>query len=426
MNTKMNLERRNILTVSELTRNIKENLEAGFSNLWVEGEVSNVRVPSSGHLYFTLKDAESQLKCVMFRHVNQSLKLGLKDGLLVIDCGGITVYEKRGDYQLLVEVLEPKGRGALQLAFEQLKEKLEKEGLFRDEHKKAIPLLPMRIGVVTSPTGAAIRDILNVIGRRFSRVHVIINPVRVQGEGAAEEIAAAIQEFGDMGDVDVLIVTRGGGSIEDLWAFNEEVVARGIFRCRIPVISAVGHEIDYTIADFVADLRAPTPSAAAELVVAEGSKLLERVSTARERITFTVRAYLSTLTDRGKTLQEGYGLRSFEDRLNQFVQQTDDLGESLKLRMETLIQLQKSYLENMAGKLIALGPESVLGRGYSIVWRLPERKIIRDAATIEEGDRVEVKVQHGSFISKVEKIKMGTAAIFGENQENGYGKEDEV
>jgi exodeoxyribonuclease VII large subunit len=192
----------------------------------------------------------------MFRHVNQSLKFGLKDGLLVIACGGITVYEKRGDYQLLVEVLEPKGRGALQLAFEQLKEKLEKEGLFRDEHKKAIPLLPMRIGVVTSPTGAAIRDILNVIGRRFSSVHVIINPVRVQGEGAAEEIAAAIQEFGDMGDVDVLIVTRGGGSIEDLWAFNEEVVARGIFRCRIPVISAVGHEIDYTIADFVADLRA--------------------------------------------------------------------------------------------------------------------------------------------------------------------------
>ncbi len=401
----MNSERRTILTVSELTRSIKESLESNFPDLWVEGEVSNVRVPSSGHLYFTLKDAESQLKCVMFRHRNQSLKFELRDGTLVIARGGITVYGKRGDYQLLVEMLEPKGRGALQLAFEQLKEKLEKEGLFRDEHKKTVPLLPMRIGIVTSPTGAAIQDILNVIGRRFSRVEIIINPVRVQGEGAAEEIAMAIQEFDGMGDVDVLIVARGGGSIEDLWAFNEEVVARSIFNCRIPVISAVGHEIDYTIADFVADLRAPTPSAAAELVVAEGSKLLERVSTARERITFTIEAYLSRLMDRVKTLQEGYGFRSFEDRLRQYVQQADDLGENLRLRMETVLRLQKSYLENIAGRLITLGPESVLGRGYSLAFKLPERKIIRDAAIIEKGDRVEVKVQHGSFISRVEKIE---------------------
>lgn len=409
----MNPEPRTILTVSELTRNIKGILESNFSDLWVEGEVSNVRIPSSGHLYFTLKDKDAQLKCVMFRYLNQSLKFELKDGLLVIAYGKVTVYEKRGDYQLLVETVDPKGRGALQLAFEQLKEKLEKEGLFRDEYKKPIPLLPMRIGIVTSPTGAAIRDILNVIERRFSRVKIIINPVRVQGEGAAEEIARAIDEFDKMGNLDVLIVTRGGGSIEDLWAFNEEVVARSIFRCRAPIVSAVGHEIDYTIADFVADLRAPTPSAAAELVVAEGDKLLERVSTANERIKSTVKAYLSRLMDRVKTLEEGYGFRRFEDSLRQYVQQVDDLGEDLRLRMETVIQLQKSYLENIAGKLATLGPESVLGRGYSLAFKLPEGKIIRDVAIIEKGDRVEVKVQHGSFISKVE-------------EKYTHGKEDEV
>ena len=409
----MNPERRTILTVSDLTRNIKEILESNFSDLWVEGEVSNVRIPSSGHLYFTLKDSDAQLKCVMFKYLNQSLRFELKDGLLVIAYGKVSVYEKRGDYQLLVEMLEPRGRGALQLAFEQLKEKLEKEGLFRDEHKKPIPLLPMRIGIVTSATGAAIRDILNVTGRRFSRAEIIINPVRVQGKGAAEEIARAIEEFDKMGNLDVLIVTRGGGSIEDLWAFNEEVVARSIFACRMPVVSAVGHEIDYTMADFVADLRAPTPSAAAELVVAEGDKLLARVSTANERMRFTVKASLSRLMDRVKTLQEGYGFRRFEDMLREYLQQVDDLGEGLRSRMETAIQIHKSQLESVAGRLVTLGPESVLGRGYSLAFKLPERKIVRDVAIIEKGDRVEVKVQHGSFISKVE-------------EKYSHGKEDKV
>ena len=393
---------KHIYSISELTRNIKGILEGNFSELWIEGEVSNVRIPSSGHMYFTLKDKSAQLKCVMFRHMNQSLKFELKDGLLVIAHGGITVYEKRGDYQLLVKMLEPKGRGALQLAFEQLKEKLDKEGLFRRECKKPIPLLPMRIGIVTSPTGAAVRDILNVIERRFSRVEIVINPVRVQGEGAAEEIARAVQEFDEMKNLDVIIVTRGGGSIEDLWAFNEEVVARSIFLCTIPVVSAVGHEIDYTIADFAADVRAPTPSVAAELVVAEGAKLLERVATAEERVTFAVRAYMSGLMNRVETLQERYGFRRFEDRLRQYVQQVDDIGEDLRLRMETAIRLQKSYLENIAGKLASLGPESVLGRGYSLAFKLPGRKLISDISALEKGDRVEVKVNCGSFISKVE------------------------
>ncbi len=396
--------KKHIHSITEITRSIRQTLEMNFSSLWVDGEVSNVRAPSSGHLYFTLKDAESQLKCVMFRHRNQFLKFELKDGLQVIAHGEITVYEKRGDYQLLADTLEPKGRGALQLAFEQLKEKLEKEGLFSNEYKKPIPLLPMRIGVVTSPTGAAVRDILNVTGRRFSRTEILINPVRVQGEKAAEEIARAIQEFDEMGNVDVLIVGRGGGSIEDLWAFNEEIVARSIFRCQIPVISAVGHEIDYTISDFVADLRTPTPSAAAELVVAEEEKLTERIRTAGERITLAVKTYLSRLTERVETLQQEYGFRRFQDTLRQYAQQVDDYRDAIGMRIKTIAQFRRKTFENVAGRLVTLGPESVLKRGYSIALKLPDRKLIKDVSIIEKGDMVEVKVFKGSFISKVEKI----------------------
>ena len=394
-----------IYSVTELTHSIRESLEANFASLWVEGEVSNLRIPSSRHFYFTLKDAESQLKCVMFRHLNQFLKFELKDGLQVLARGQITVYEKRGDYQLLVEKLEPRGQGALQLAFEQLKEKLEKEGLFLKEHKKVIPLLPMQIGIVTSPTGAAIRDILNVISRRFCKVSIIVNPVRVQGKGAADEIAVAIDEFDEMGNLDVLIVTRGGGSIEDLWAFNEEVVARSIFRCRIPVISAVGHEIDYTISDLVSDLRAPTPSAAAELVIAEGEELLRSISTARDRITLTIETHLSRLSDRVKTLQEAYGFRRFEDGLRQHAQRIDDSRETIGKKMSHLIELSRRNVENMTGRLASLNPESVLRRGYSLAFKLPEKKLIRDVSVINTGDRVEIKVEQGSFISRVEHLK---------------------
>ncbi len=395
--------KKHIYNVSELTRNIRGILENSFPSLWVEGEVSNVRLPSSGHLYFTLKDAESQLKCVMFRNLNQSLKFELKDGLQIVAAGQITVYEKRGDYQLLVETAEPKGRGALQLAFEQLKEKLEKEGLFKKEHKKPIPLLPMRIGVVTSPTGAAIRDILNIVGRRFSRVGIIINPVRVQGKGAAEEIARAIDEFDEMPDMDVLIVSRGGGSIEDLWAFNEEIVARSIFHCKIPVISAVGHEIDYTIADFVSDLRAPTPSAAAELVIAEGEKLIERITTSTDRITGAITTYLSRLSDRVQTLQQAYGIRRIEDRLREYIQEIDDYRDTMDKTVIHILELSQAKLENVIGKLSSLNPQSVLKRGYSLAFKLPERKLIRDVSMIKKGDRVEIKVERGSFVSRVEK-----------------------
>ena len=271
----MGQDGRYIYKVSELTSSIKLILEDSFPNIWVEGEISNLKSPSSGHIYFTLKDDRSELKSVFFKSDNEKIKFDIKDGMHVICSGRISLYEKQGVYQLYVTGLEPKGVGALQLAFEQLKEKLFKEGLFDESRKKPLPMLPDRIGIVTSPTGAAIGDMLKVLKRRFSNVEILINPVKVQGEGAKEEIAGAIRDFNDMNNVDVIIVGRGGGSLEDLWAFNEEVVARAICDSKIPIISAVGHEMDWTISDLAADLRAATPSVAAELVIAKKSELID-------------------------------------------------------------------------------------------------------------------------------------------------------
>src|SRR4030067_3150139 len=263
----MDLPFRYILTVSELTQEIKDILEDKFPDVWVEGEISNLRIPPSGHIYFTLKDDFSQIRVVLFKNQARSLRFSPEDGLHVICRGRGSLYEKRGEYQLILEEMEPKGIGALQLAFLQVKERLEKEGFFDPARKRQIPMVPQTIGIVTSPTGAVIRDMLQIIDRRFENVHILLYPVRVQGEGASLEIARAIEYFNDRMNVDVIIVGRGGGSLEDLWAFNEEGVARAIYHSRIPIISAVGHETDYTISDFVADLRAPTPSAAAALGV---------------------------------------------------------------------------------------------------------------------------------------------------------------
>ena len=261
----MNKEEKHIYTVSEITRYMRAIIEDSFPAVWVEGEISNFVLHSSGHMYFSLRDSNAVLKSAMFSRANAKLKFRPKDGMKVICFGKMSLYEPRGDYQLIVEEIEPKGVGALQLQFQELKERLSKEGLFDESHKIPVPHLPTRIGIVTSPTGAAIHDILNVVRRRFANIEIIINPVRVQGEGAKDEIAEAIRDFNRFGAIDVMIVARGGGSLEDLWAFNEEVVARAIYDSELPVISAVGHEVDYTISDFVADLRAPTPSAAAEL-----------------------------------------------------------------------------------------------------------------------------------------------------------------
>src|SRR4030043_407686 len=263
----MELPLRYILTVSELTQEIKDILEDRFPDVWIEGEISNLRMPPSGHIYFTLKDDFSQIRGVLFKMQARTIRFVPKDGLHIIGRGRVSLYEKRGDYQLILESMEPKGIGALQLAFLQLREKLEKEGLFDPSRKKPIPMVPQKIGVITSPTGAVIRDMLHILKRRFENLHILLYPVRVQGEGASGEIAGGVKYFNQWTDVDVMIVGRGGGSSEDLWAFNEEVVDRAIYHSRIPVISAVGHETDYTVSDFVADLRAPTPSVAAELVV---------------------------------------------------------------------------------------------------------------------------------------------------------------
>ena len=275
---------RAVLTVSELTRRLQETLEERFPAVWVEGEISNYRLYGSGHAYFTLKDADSQIRAVLFRNRGRRIKFEPADGLHVLAFGSIEVYPQRGEYQLVVELLEPKGLGALQLAFEQLKARLQAEGLFEQARKRELPRFPQKIGIVTSTSGAAIRDMLRVIGRRFGELHIVIAPCRVQGEGAGEEIAQALRDLNALGGVDVIIVGRGGGSLEDLWAFNEEAVARAIAASKVPVVSAVGHEVDFTIADFVADLRAPTPSAAAELVVREKQAVVESLVQLRARL----------------------------------------------------------------------------------------------------------------------------------------------
>ena len=303
-----------VLSVSDLTRRIKALLEDSFPSVWVEGEVSNLRSPLSGHVYFTLKDASAQLAVVLFRGVAAKVGFQLKDGLQVIAFGDLGVYERSGQYQLVARRLLPKGLGALQLAFEELKQRLAKEGLFDPARKRPIPTLPQRIGLITSPTGAAIRDFLNIIGRRFPNVRIVINPVRVQGDGAAQEIAAAIDEFNALRasgrlSLDVLIVTRGGGSLEDLWAFNEEIVARALARSHIPTISAVGHEIDFTISDFVADLRAPTPSAAAELVVKAKEEFVRQLEQYQSRLQRDLRLRLAETRQRFSDLASSYVFR---------------------------------------------------------------------------------------------------------------------
>lgn len=400
-----NGEERHVYTISELTRNIRRVLEGEFSAIWVEGEVSNLRIPSSGHMYWTLKDETAELHAVMFKGLNQYLKFKLENGLKVVAFGQVSVYQRRGEYQLAVEKLEPRGWGARQLAFEQLKKRLQLEGLFDEAHKKPIPLLPVRVGVVTSPTGAAIRDIINIIQRRFANVEILLNPVRVQGEGAAEEISEALDELNEMGEVEVIIVGRGGGSLEDLWAFNEEVVARAIYRSRLPVISAVGHEIDYTISDFAADLRAPTPSVAAELVVAAKEELVNKIEILEERMKRALLNTLALLKNRVVRATESYTFRQPGETIRQYQQRIDDLVRNLTLGMSHFLGLGRERLTALAGRLEGLSPLGVLSRGYSLSLKLPERAVIRETATLKVGDEVETRVREGSFLSRVERIK---------------------
>lgn len=435
-------------TVSALTQAIKDRLEADFSFVWVSGEVSNLRLPHSGHCYFTLKDAQSQLRVVMFRSSLQHLRFRLADSLHIICCGQVTVYEPRGEYQLVAEYAEPLGLGALALAFEELKKRLAAEGLFDERHKKPLPFLPRRLGVITSPSGAAIRDFLQIIHRRFPKLEILIYPVRVQGEGAAEEIVAALDYFNERGDLDVLVLTRGGGSIEDLWAFNEEKVARAIFRSRIPVISAVGHEIDYTIADFVADVRAPTPSAAAMLVVRRQEELQEKLQRAalllrrhlltglerrREQLTLMARRlpdlrrrltdWRLRLDDRLERLQRlwqqrrlaaAHRLKLATARLHllSVLRRTEvhrlrlqELQPRLLRSLERELQRQRRHLEQLYLRLQQLNPETVLARGYAIVLSLPERQRLRRASQVRTGQEIAIYLHQGALEGKVLRIR---------------------
>jgi exodeoxyribonuclease VII large subunit len=388
---------RHIYTVSDVTAEVKAVLEDGFSAIWVEGELSNFKHHTSGHMYFTLKDAQAQLRGVMFRGHNRLLRFQPTDGLAVLVCGTITVYERRGDYQITVEFMEPKGVGALQLAFEQLKARLEAEGLFAADRKRPLPLLPRKIGIVTSPTGAVIRDMLTIIGRRFPGLEVLIHPVAVQGAGAAAEIAAALAYLGSRADLDVLVVARGGGSLEDLWAFNEEVVARAIAASPIPVISAVGHETDVTIADFVADLRAPTPSAAAELVVARRDELRQRVDDLTTRGLAALQHALAVRRSRLEMLGRHLLLLSPVVRLARQADRLQELRRRLGAWWTLFRTIRGERLARAAARLESLSPLAILGRGYSICFTLPERRVLKTAAEAAPGSAVAVRLHQGEL-----------------------------
>ena len=429
--------RRQVWKVSELTRRIKGALEGTFGSVWVEGEVSNLRRPASGHAYFTLKDAASQLRAVMFRSALAGVTVPLKDGLLVRGYGQITVYEAAGDYQILLRKLEAAGEGELMLRLEALKKRLAAEGLFAAERKRPLPALPQHVGIVTSPTGAAIRDILQVLDRRFANLHVVLAPVRVQGAGAADEIAAAIDLLNARGGLDVLIVGRGGGSLEDLWCFNEEAVVRAIVRSRIPVISAVGHEIDWTLSDFAADVRAPTPSAAAEMVVQGKAELERRVADLRRRLGLGARAavlgWWNRLDRAARTPELRDPLQAVQRRqqdldflavrlqkalagLPQLVRQrTDAAARRMELAARLRLDEGRQALKHAETQLRMLNPKGVLARGYSLT-RVRGGRLLRSAGDARPGMQLETEFADGAVRSTVDAAGGGP-----DGGENGKG-----
>lgn len=391
-----------IYSVTEITGALKSVLESEFASIWVEGEISNYLHHSSGHHYFTLKDRSAQLKAVIWRFTARGLKLDLKDGLKVRVFGDITVYEKGGYYQLRVARLEAAGLGTLQQQFEALKRKLDEEGLFAPERKRPIPQYPSVIGIVTSPTGAAVRDIINICRRRAPQIKLVLRPTRVQGDGAAADIVTAIDEFDRWGGADLLIVGRGGGSLEDLWCFNEEMVARAVASSQAPVISAVGHEIDFTIADFVADQRAPTPSAAAELATYDSAALLQFVANARARLPAALLRVSKNLRERYLRLLKSRVFRKPEILLEGSYQQLDDLNSRFQHAIENRQSAWKARVELLTGKLSALSPDSVLKRGYSLVRKKSDDRIVTDAETLATGEQVTISFSRGQRDARIE------------------------
>lgn len=439
-----------ILTVSRLTALLRGVLEENFEHLWVQGEVSNLSYPASGHCYFTLKDAGAQLRCVMFKSAVKNHKFRLTDGMALIARGRLSVYDQRGEYQLISEYVEPAGVGALQTAFLQLKEKLALEGLFAEEHKTGLPRFPRKIGIITSATGAAIHDIMNVLKRRFASLEVLLYPVRVQGEGAALEIARAIDEMNRLALADVVIVGRGGGSLEDLWAFNEEVVARAVYRSKLPVISAVGHETDWTICDFVADLRAPTPSAAAELVTASAADIRTRVENLSSRMHRSMTNGLAAHAGRLGGLRRA--LHDPRMMLGHLAQRLDDLtgrldiglGMAVSRRRDRFARVQAALLHNNpqmkietvkqrialltvraqgllaqrlealrqrfgdnAARLEVLSPLKTLARGYAVVTHERTGAVVTNAGSLTSGEKLLLKLHRGQVHCRVEAIEAG-------------------
>ena len=439
-----------IYSVSELNETARGILEESFEDVWIQGEISNFRAHSSGHHYFSLKDSRCQIAAVMFRGRNRGLRFRPEDGLLVLIRGRVTVYEPRGTYQVIVEGMEPRGVGALQLAFEQLKARLNAEGLFDPARKRPLPILPRRIGLITSPSGAAVRDLLQVLRRRYANLHITIFPTAVQGKTAAPEIAAALVEMNRMGFHDVLILARGGGSLEDLWPFNEEVVARAIAASRIPVISAVGHEIDFTIADFVADLRAPTPSAAAEMVIETKAALEERISFLTAGLRNSVRLLFSQLRTRVEILSRSRSFRLVENRLGVAQQRVDDAVQRLRyswrdrrhrlrerlqnsraglsaglrmaewerckrrwesargavqLQIQAMVSRLRSAHREYLGRLESLSPLAVLQRGYAICRDSRTGIILRNAADTEPGKSLAIRLHQGGLDCQVKEVK---------------------
>lgn len=400
----MDNDRGKIRSVSELTNEVKTLLEEGFASVWVTGEISNLSRPSSGHVYLTLKDAQAQMSAVLWRGVALRLRYELRDGLEVIVRGRISLYPPQGKYQLVIEQLEPKGIGAVELALRQLREKLFRLGFFDPKRKRGLPRFPQRVALVTSPTGAAVRDMLEILGRRWPLVDVHICPVRVQGDTAAEEITRAIRWLNRLAHVNVIILGRGGGSVEDLWPFNAESVAQAIFESRIPVVSAVGHETDVTIADLVADKRALTPSEAAELVVPDREELLQGLDGTAERLKDLLTNRLRQAQQRLRALAERRIFRQPLERTRELARQVDELDARTNRAMRQAVQRAKQRLAALAGQLETLSPLQVLGRGYSLTRRESDNAVVRSAEQVQPGDWLVTIVEQGRIVSRVEEV----------------------
>jgi len=395
-----------ILSVSQLTAQIKSLVELSFPSVWVAGEISNFARPQSGHCYLTLKDDEAQLRCAMWRTAASRVRFDLHDGLEVVCRGHLDVYAARGSYQLIIEQIEPQGIGALELALRQLRDKLTREGLFDPQRKRPLPKFVRRIAVVTSPTGAALHDFLQVLGRRWRGADVLVVPTRVQGEGAAEEVAAAIEAANCLATpIDCLVVTRGGGSLEDLWAFNEEVTVRAIHGSRIPVISAIGHEIDVTLSDLAADVRALTPSEAAELVAPASDELLAGLRQTEKRLAAALRWRAASARSRLDSLAKRRIFRRPFDRVEEYSQRLDELSGRASRAIDHRIRLARRRLDETTARLESLSPLAVLGRGYSLTLHREDGRVVRAASEVAAGDQIVTRLAKGQIVSRVEGVE---------------------